>query len=69
MVKSCNFFVSSFSHVDKARAEWLSVKLYLQVTIFNHKMPVKITKDEFGVTADGKHVARFYFCCICLSCV
>jgi len=23
-----------------------------------NRMPVKITKDEFGVTADGKHIAR-----------
>jgi len=31
---------------------------FVCVIVFSFRMPVKITKDAFGVTADGKQIAR-----------
>ena len=41
--------------------KWFKVELSLlclQVSVLSKKMPVKVTKDEFGVTTDGTHIAR-----------
>ena len=41
--------------------KWFKVELgllCLQVSVLSRKMPVKVTKDEFGVTTDGTHIAR-----------